>query len=468
MSTSGALPFLPDTTSKTGHPLHFQQSFNSTGTPGSFVFPSPPPSDGSDGGLGFDDTFEEEQYLDFGFEATTPSSTTASTTASLSVVSPQSTASLGTPPAVSNHFPVVQTNSGQGVGTENELPLSEALALSNHHLQRYFHYKALAAQAETAASSTGSDEFDAYLNEISMSAEPKTQLIDFKHLTAPAQVNNSNNMLAFTAPPQPQPANGMMYSGMPNNVSSSWDNSAQFDAYSTPVAVAPPNNSAAAMHHAQAQAHMQASDAALARAHQRNFSASSFASSARSSFDNTASIWPRASLSTQSTASEAYPSTPNVSAPLPMTPMAPAMVKSSTMSSMQSTHSLASLPISAPVVSVPMASLAPVAPLADVVPQVAPVPVRPPVLPEQQEGENELDDSDQEGDVSMDDSTETDVKPSIPTAGMTNLHGGGRGYVPGKTPDDPKKRHKCQICGRGFARAFNLKVRHNESVLNLT
>ena len=21
---------------------------------------------------------------------------------------------------------------------------------------------------------------------------------------------------------------------------------------------------------------------------------------------------------------------------------------------------------------------------------------------------------------------------------MTNLHGGGRGYVPGKTPDDPK------------------------------
>ncbi|RSH76532.1 uncharacterized protein EHS24_005521 [Apiotrichum porosum] len=40
---------------------------------------------------------------------------------------------------------------------------------------------------------------------------------------------------------------------------------------------------------------------------------------------------------------------------------------------------------------------------------------------------------------------------------IPNLHGGGRGYIPGKTPDDPKKRHKCHVCGRGFARAFNLK-----------
>jgi hypothetical protein len=41
---------------------------------------------------------------------------------------------------------------------------------------------------------------------------------------------------------------------------------------------------------------------------------------------------------------------------------------------------------------------------------------------------------------------------------ILNPHGGGRGYIPGKTPDDPKKRHKCDVCGRGFARAFNLKV----------
>ncbi|KLT46052.1 hypothetical protein CC85DRAFT_239777 [Cutaneotrichosporon oleaginosum] len=45
---------------------------------------------------------------------------------------------------------------------------------------------------------------------------------------------------------------------------------------------------------------------------------------------------------------------------------------------------------------------------------------------------------------------------SSPNA-ITNIHGGGRGYIPGKTPDDPRKRHKCQVCGRGFARAFNLK-----------
>jgi hypothetical protein len=41
---------------------------------------------------------------------------------------------------------------------------------------------------------------------------------------------------------------------------------------------------------------------------------------------------------------------------------------------------------------------------------------------------------------------------------ILNPLGGGRGYVPGETPDDPKKRHKCDVCGRSFARLFNLKV----------
>jgi hypothetical protein len=41
---------------------------------------------------------------------------------------------------------------------------------------------------------------------------------------------------------------------------------------------------------------------------------------------------------------------------------------------------------------------------------------------------------------------------------VLNPLGGGRGYIPGETPDDPKKRHKCDVCGRGFARLFNLKV----------
>lgn len=40
---------------------------------------------------------------------------------------------------------------------------------------------------------------------------------------------------------------------------------------------------------------------------------------------------------------------------------------------------------------------------------------------------------------------------------ILNPLGGGRGYVPGETPDDPKKRHKCDVCGRSFARLFNLK-----------
>jgi hypothetical protein len=68
-----------------------------------------------------------------------------------------------------------------------------------------------------------------------------------------------------------------------------------------------------------------------------------------------------------------------------------------------------------------------------------------------------------EGEVELDRMSaisEDDVKPQLPTdIPLTNLNGGGRGYVPGQTPDDPKKRHRCAVCGRSFARAFNLKVR---------
>ena len=77
-------------------------------------------------------------------------------------------------------------------------------------------------------------------------------------------------------------------------------------------------------------------------------------------------------------------------------------------------------------------------------------PIQPPSLP-LSEGENELEDE-------LDDDDEPMGQASLDGMPMTNLHGGGRGYVPGKTPDDPKKRHKCTLCGRGFARAFNLKV----------
>ncbi|RSH89971.1 hypothetical protein EHS25_001957 [Saitozyma podzolica] len=43
--------------------------------------------------------------------------------------------------------------------------------------------------------------------------------------------------------------------------------------------------------------------------------------------------------------------------------------------------------------------------------------------------------------------------------GMPNtiLHCCGRAHLSGELLGGPKKRHNCHICGRGFARAFNLK-----------
>lgn len=54
----------------------------------------------------------------------------------------------------------------------------------------------------------------------------------------------------------------------------------------------------------------------------------------------------------------------------------------------------------------------------------------------------------------------------VPVNMIRNPHGGGRGYVPGETPEDPKKKHKCGICGRGFARLYNLKVRCTSRRIN--
>lgn len=53
--------------------------------------------------------------------------------------------------------------------------------------------------------------------------------------------------------------------------------------------------------------------------------------------------------------------------------------------------------------------------------------------------------------------SEDDSTSGSSSSCVRNPHGGGRGYVPGETPEDPKKKHKCPICGRGFARLFNLK-----------
>ncbi|KAJ9104567.1 hypothetical protein QFC21_002065 [Naganishia friedmannii] len=50
-----------------------------------------------------------------------------------------------------------------------------------------------------------------------------------------------------------------------------------------------------------------------------------------------------------------------------------------------------------------------------------------------------------------------DELKELPAGMVRNPHGGGRGYIPGETPVDPKKKHMCGVCGRGFARLYNLK-----------
>ncbi|GFZ49189.1 hypothetical protein JCM24511_06939 [Saitozyma sp. JCM 24511] len=281
----------------------------------------------------------------------------------------------------------------------------EAEALSNHHLQRYFHYKALAAQAEAevnALAAIQNEPFEALLAGFSM-PDPSVPYKD--------ESNNANNMLAYQTQPSqsfygvgagiPQP--GYSFSYQPQQ--------------------------AASMHHAQAQAHLQAHDAAARAAvavqQQPRASLGGYyvPASNRSSFDvgPPQSLWSRASLSSQqSAASPPFPSTPNYTAQQMMAPPAPALAQAQHMAKSASTSSMS-----------------------------ATRPIQPPSLP-LSEGENELEDELEDDDESMGQAT-LDGLP------MTNLHGGGRGYVPGKTPDDPKKRHKCNLCGRGFARAFNLK-----------
>ncbi|ORX34379.1 hypothetical protein BD324DRAFT_145390 [Kockovaella imperatae] len=334
------------------------------------TFPSPPDSDVE---------FDIESFTHCSPEAP---SITASSSTSIET-SPRSSTTLGTPPAFSYPF-----GAGSLELDVNEPSTTDAIALSNHHFQRYLHYKALAAQAEeqaAAAASLQNEQIEAFLASISM---PEKEDMSTNMMSSYQAFAPSFQPYSFSAP---QPA-----------------------ATGTMPIVAPAASATAAMAHAQAQAHMQAHDAVLARAqHQRSLSMHSTASM------QAPAMWSRTSTSTQSTTSPTFPTTPSFSAPIQMVPAAP----------------------------MPNVEIITAAPL-----QPIPVKVQPTVataLASSVEGENELD---SEADTDMGDS---DVKPAL--TGLTNLHGGGRGYVPGKTPDDPKKRHKCQICGRGFARAFNLK-----------
>jgi hypothetical protein len=314
-----------------------------------------PPSDGSFDALGF--------------AASTPDSTT--------LVSPKTSASVpfSVPPL------------DETINLASNDPLA-AEALSNHHLQRYLHYKALANQAEAAACRQ-QEQFD-YLLAYTMVGDDQQQ---------PRQLASGYPMMD---------SNGSQYYGVPAQ---------SFGQANYHVAA---QQSTAAAMHAQAQAHMQAHDAAMARAQQQRVANSMpYYVPQRLSFEvqqpmqQAPHMWSRHSISS-SVHSPPYPSTPNSNpGSLPL-----GMSNSSTSISMPALPVMAAEPARAASAS---------------------------------EGEVEMDDE-------LESSGGDDDEGSTSSLPVANAHGGGRGYVPGKTPDDPKKKHKCNICGRGFARAFNLKV----------
>lgn len=319
----------------------------------SLLFPSPPASPKSDP---FD--FDIDSFTlcspDGGFEDINAlSPITTSTPSSTTLVSPKSSIA-----DVSSLFPVTAVNDADA-----------AEALSNHHLERYLHYKAIAAKAEADAQAQQSETINALL----------------ASCTTPE-----------TAPPM---YNGVLsyQSVTPQYFGQTWSASYL------------PLDQSAAMAHAQAQAHMQAHDAAMAHAQQQRW-VNHCTIDQDASFDAEVDpLWSRRSVS--STMSTPFPSTPasnNVS-PIMAAPM------------MTST---ASLPLVEEICT----------------------------QDDFAEGEEEVEEDEQSSLVTE------DIKPFISGTPLPNLHGRGRGYVPGETPDDPKKRHKCNVCGRGFARAFNLKV----------
>lgn len=283
-----------------------------------------------------------------------------------------------------------------------------AEALSKHHLQRYLHYKALAARAEAdraivihqqAQSHSPDDDFDALFaacdkSSVLLMPDASANSTFFKDTVVSG--DSHNNMLAYQSQ-MLQPTYYQMGQAMPN-----WQQSDGF--YH-------PQPSHAALHNAQAQAHLQAAEAARFQAEQHRMNMSNFyvpvSAGPRSSYDATSQNAPSfavQSVSNLTNQSPSYSSTRSY-------PVASNIV-------MDKTSSMSGLTTCA---SSRRAS---------------------------EEGEEELAYT----------SEEEDVKPILGSIPIVNVHGGGRGYVPGQTPDDPKKKHKCQVCGRGFARAFNLKV----------
>ena len=282
---------------------------------------------------------------------------------------------------------------------DNQSPtnLNTAEALSSHHLQRYLHYKALAEQAE-AQHKLLSEQLESLFT-FGMPVDPTTNAtVNFGNV----DLMKDANMMAYQPQPQVQPQQVTVPPPQQQQQAiygsvNPWHQQQQ----QLPAQVPAPSSD---LFHAQARTHLQAHQAAQAA---------------------------QVSMNTV---------IPNMSTgPTYFVPQQ--QVDSNW--SRQSTSSIAS--VSAPTT--------PAAPLA--VPMMtsmtAPTVVMSSISSSSHEGESELDRASVMSDEEM--------KPHLPVdIPLTNLNGGGRGYVPGQTPDDPKKRHKCTVCGRGFARAFNLKA----------
>lgn len=397
-----ALPSPPDTASDPGLDFDLESSFTHTSPdtslllddPFSWDFTAMQPSAPCTVNLGVPAAAVSPVY-----SAPTPSSTT--------LISPKSSissfADLGAGGALAfNPVPIVQTSSAD-----------TAEALSNHHLQRYLHYKALAAQAEAdaraAAAFQSQQDFEAFLSNYSLPFDNTAVPV------APAPMGDA----------KPDVKHQLMFA----------PDATQYLACNNP-------QYQATMAHAQAEAHLHAHDLAAAQAQQQRNQTSFWVentANAAATFGMLAQPQPQQQLP-QQTWSRASISSQSASAQSPSFPLTP----SSLPASLAPTTAVASLPMPLPLpISIPSAPAAvsfPSAPLV-AVPAAATSP----------DGEDEIDEHDHDEDQDHPSTSSSDRV-------IPNLHGGGRGYIPGQTPDDPKKRHKCSICGRAFARAFNLKV----------
>ncbi|CAD6566126.1 MAG: hypothetical protein TREMPRED_002197 [Tremellales sp. Tagirdzhanova-0007] len=257
--------------------------------PSSFSFPSPQPSISS-----------EVTHVDFDIESFThfsPSTTTglfddigalspinSSTPSSTNLVSPKSSIADG-----STLFPISIVKETDTVE-----------ALSNHHLERYLHYEALAAQAEADSRARQNEQIEALIAACSMPGDKAN----------PTVYDLGNNPVYLIQPQQ--------YFGddLP-----AWD----------PSYACQPQQSAM-MAHVQAQVHRQAHDAALALAqHHRSGSMHYYLPNASgTSFEPEQTMWSGQYPTMQAGMHSLFASTPTYSGvppPIlpPMDPMEPSV-----------------------------------------------------------------------------------------------------------------------------------------------